>query len=237
MRNASKFLTIVAAAGLGVASLTLSSANAQQPTPQPSAQPAPQPAKPAPAKPARPLFDVGMPAPGFTLLNTEGKPVRLADSLDKIVVIEWLNPGCDEARFLHTSGPIPAMLKAYEHDDVVWLAINAVPKTDKFGGIEASVKAQKELNITYPVLIDENGLTAKMYEVTRSPSVTVIDAKGVVRYIGAVDNAPNGKLPEGAKHINYLDQTLRALIDGTNVQPTRTPPGGCELRPAPAKTN
>ncbi len=36
---------------------------------------------------------VGQPAPAFTLSDTAGKPVRLADFKGKTVVLEWNNPG------------------------------------------------------------------------------------------------------------------------------------------------
>lgn len=233
MSTKSRMLAIIAVGGLAAGALLMPTAVAQQPAQQPAPNPTPRPTQPAPSKP---LLEVGMQAPEFLLMDTDGNTVRLADFEERIVVIEWLHPGCEEARSLHVQGAIPALVKAYEAEDIAWIGVNAVPKTEKFGGTEASLQAMEDLNITYPVLVDETGLVAKMYEATRSPSVTVIDAEGIVRYIGAVDNAPNGKLPEGVKRVNYLDQALHAIIDGTKVEIPRTTPQGCEIRPAkPAK--
>ncbi|MEI2642156.1 MAG: redoxin domain-containing protein, partial [Candidatus Nanopelagicales bacterium] len=41
---------------------------------------------------------VGQPAPDFTLTDTDGKTVTLADFKGKHVVLEWTNPGCPFVR-------------------------------------------------------------------------------------------------------------------------------------------
>ncbi len=53
---------------------------------------------------------VGQPAPGFTLNDTAGKPVRLADFKGRAVVLEWNNPGCPFVR-KHYQGNMQALQK------------------------------------------------------------------------------------------------------------------------------
>ncbi len=50
--------------------------------------------------------EVGQPAPDFTLNDLDGKPVRLADLKGKIVVLEWINPGCPYVVAAHTKGSL-----------------------------------------------------------------------------------------------------------------------------------
>ena len=40
----------------------------------------------------------GAPAPDFTIADTAGKPVKLADYRGKFVVLEWTNPECPFVR-------------------------------------------------------------------------------------------------------------------------------------------
>ena len=46
----------------------------------------------------------GAPAPAFTLTDTTGKTVQLADYRGKYVVLEWTNPECPFVRKHYTSG-------------------------------------------------------------------------------------------------------------------------------------
>src|ERR1700722_20180693 len=50
--------------------------------------------------------DLGKAAPDFTLPDTEGHPVHLADVKGKIVVLEWFNPHCPYVNKAHTKGSL-----------------------------------------------------------------------------------------------------------------------------------
>ena len=67
---------------------------------------------------------VGQPAPDFTLTDTAGKAVKLADFHGKPVVLEWNNPGCPFVR-KHYNGNMQALQKEFTGKGVVWLAINS----------------------------------------------------------------------------------------------------------------
>ena len=43
---------------------------------------------------ARAAVDVGKPAPDFTLTDINGVAHKLSDYRGKVVVLEWVNPGC-----------------------------------------------------------------------------------------------------------------------------------------------
>lgn len=197
----------------------------------------PKPAPQAPATPTKPRLEIGKPAPLFMLRDTTGAAVTLADYKGKILVIEWLHPGCVASIHQHTAGPMRTLPGVFEGENVHWLAINSVAGSSEFGGREASVAAREQLAIQCPVLIDETGAVATLYEATIAPSVVVIDAEGLVRYVGAIDNAPEGVLPEGAERADYLSDALLSVIDATAPEHTRTMPTGCEIRPKPKKAS
>ena len=49
--------------------------------------------------------------------------------------------------------------------------------------------------------------------------------EGIVRFNGAIDDAPSG----GAK-VNYVEQALAALAAGRPVEPATTKPYGCSVK-------
>ncbi|OQC36020.1 MAG: hypothetical protein BWX64_02233 [Acidobacteria bacterium ADurb.Bin051] len=53
----------------------------------------------------------------------------------------------------------------------------------------------------------------------------MIDPEGIVRYQGAIDDAPRG----GAT-VNYVAQALAALAAGEPVEPATTKPYGCTVK-------
>ena len=61
------------------------------------------------------------PAPGFTLTDTAGKPVKLADYRGKYVVLEWTNPECPFVQKHYVSGNMQGLQKEWGAQDVVWL--------------------------------------------------------------------------------------------------------------------
>ncbi len=54
----------------------------------------------------------GAVAPAFTLTDTSGKAVQLADYRGKFVVLEWTNPECPFVRKHYTSGNMQDLQKA-----------------------------------------------------------------------------------------------------------------------------
>ena len=68
---------------------------------------------------------VGQPAPAFSLTDTAGKTVQLADFRGRHVVLEWVNPGCPYVRKHYSSANMQGTQKDVTAQGVVWLAINS----------------------------------------------------------------------------------------------------------------
>jgi peroxiredoxin len=194
-----------------------------------------QPATQAPAKAPPPekitieLPEIGMPAPSFALPDTEGKLARLGDLRGHVVVLCWVHAGCAEVKSQFENGPMGKLPAAMEAHKIQWLAINPLPASDPLGGAKGSLLAKEQLHLKFPLLVDPAGLTTKSYAVTKSPTVAVIDAEGVLRYIGAIDNAPLGVSPEGEKFISHLERALTGVIEGKTITKTRVTAYGCDL--------
>jgi peroxiredoxin len=190
-----------------------------------------KPDRPVAAPPAESVIAVGKRAPAFELLDTEGKTYTLKQHRGRIVVLEWFNPACPEVRHQHTDGSIKVLLPEIEAESVAWVVINSTPAGREGSGREALAKARTELGIRFPILLDEDGAVAKRYEVKRTPTVFLIDKEGVLRYFGAIDNAPNGKLPEGATKEEYLWDAMQAVIYDFELTTTKSEPYGCPIEP------
>ena len=180
----------------------------------------------APASPAA----VGQPAPGFTLKDLDGKEFKLADLAGKKVVLEWFNPDCPFIRFAHTKGDLKDQGGRLQAKGVVFLAVNSSAPGREGNGLERNREAKKEYAIPYPVLLDEDGTVGRLYGARTTPHIFRIDEKGVLRYRGAIDNAPFGEVRGGDKKLNYLDQALEALARGAAVDPAETGSYGCGVK-------
>jgi len=55
----------------------------------------------------------------------------------------------------------------------------------------------------------------------------VIDAQGVLRYQGAIDDDPRGRVETPR---NYVREAVQALLDGGQVPTPQTQPYGCSVK-------
>jgi len=167
--------------------------------------------------------------PAFTLEDVDGKKVSLSDFADKIVVLEWMNPGCPIWTRHHKAGTFRKLAEKFKDKGVVWLAINSTHSADK----EKNKKFAKAEKVPYPILDDHAGTVGKAYGAKTTPHMFVIDKKhGRLAYEGAIDDDPSGKKK---KPLNYVDQALTELLAGKAVSVPKTEPYGCSVKYAPQK--
>ncbi len=171
---------------------------------------------------------VGQPAPDFTLPDLDGKEITLSSLRGRTVVLEWFNPGCPFVQYAHEQGPLSDAAAKRADQGVVWLAINSGAPGKQGHGLDVNRQAVADWNLAHPILRDENGEVGRAWGARATPQVFVVDPQGVVRYAGAVDNAPLGKV-EGQR-VNYLDDALDAVLAGKPVRVDHTPPYGCSVK-------
>jgi peroxiredoxin len=167
-------------------------------------------------------------APAFTLEDVDGKKVSLSDFADKIVVLEWMNPGCPIWTRHHKAGTFRKLAEKYKDKGVVWLAINSTHSADK----EKNKKFAETEKVPYPILDDHAGTVGKAYGAKTTPHMFVIDKHGRLAYEGAIDDDPAGKKENP---LNYVDQALTELLAGKAVSVPKTEPYGCSVKYAPQK--
>ncbi len=188
-------------------------------------QPAPPPAAPAPAA------VVGKPAPELSLTDTAGKTVKLSDFKGKIVVLEWFNPDCPFVKYAHGDGPLKDMAARWTAKGVVWLAINSSAPGKQGNGLERNATARTDWKLGHSILLDQTGHFGKAYGATNTPHMYVVDKKGVLAYVGALDNAPFGEVRGGGTaRIPYVDNAIEALRAGKPVAVPQTQAYGCGVK-------
>jgi peroxiredoxin len=174
---------------------------------------------------------LGQSAPGFTLADTAGKPVRLADFKGKTVVLEWNNPGCPFVR-KHYQGNMQALQKEATAQGVVWLAINSTEPAsgDYLSPAQlARWMADKQAAPT-ATLMDEDGTVGKAYGARVTPHMYIVDARGLLVYAGGIDSIPTARVDDIAKATNHVRQALAEIKAGKPVSVAATPPYGCTVK-------
>ncbi|MEN8126357.1 MAG: thioredoxin family protein [Planctomycetota bacterium] len=172
-------------------------------------------------------------APDFTLKDLAGNDVQLSKLKGKIVVLEWTNYDCPfvKAHYNDKTKTTRDLAKKYADKDVIWLTINST----HYATAETIRAWAEKHQLKHAVLIDSNGKVGKLYKAKTTPHLFVIDKTGKIAYQGAIDNAPRGKVPEGAEKVNYVDKALTELLEDKPVTVAKTKPYGCSVKYAKSK--
>lgn len=96
--------------------------------------------------------------------------------------------------------------------------------------LAALAKVAAPFKLAVPVLHDANKEFAKAFRATVTPEVFVLDADGVVRYRGRIDDAYSARLKRNPKITSRdLDDALAAVLAGKPVATPMTKPVGCPI--------
>lgn len=167
--------------------------------------------------------ELGKTAPNFELKDVYGKSFSLADFKDKVVVLEWFNIGCPVIRRVDKQEIMQSTLAKYADKGVVWLAIDSTDGADA----EKNRVYAAEHGLSFPILHDPDGKVGKMYGAASTPHMFVIDKKGNLVYVGAIDDDPRGENKEAT---NYVAAAMDAVLKGEEVETPRTKSYGCGVK-------
>jgi peroxiredoxin len=171
---------------------------------------------------------IGQPAPDFTLKDTAGKDVSLADLKGKTVVLEWVNPQCPYVKRHYNLKTMNTLADRYKDKDVVWLGV-ATGDTANAGSLKSFASKN---NIAHPILLDPDGKVAKAYGAKTTPHMFIVDKDGKLAYAGGIDSKAIGdeSAPIADGTTNYVDQALTALTTGQSVPAPETKSYGCSVK-------
>lgn len=175
---------------------------------------------------------VGQPAPAFSVTDTSGKRVSLADFKGRHVVLEWVNPGCPFVVKHYSAANMQAQQREAAAQGVVWLAVNSTaPEHGDYRSPAAMAQWMKSQQAAAAhTLMDEDGRMGRAYGARTTPQMVVINPQGAVVYAGAIDSRPTANpadIPGATQHVR---QALQESLAGKPVSVPSTRPYGCSVK-------
>ncbi len=109
----------------------------------------------------------------FTLEKLDGEEVSLSDYAGEVVVVNFWATWCPPCR-----AEIPDLEAAYQAYQEKGLVVLGVNVEDPARAVESFVA---EMEMTYPVVLDETGKVMRAYRTPGLPMSVVLDREGVIR--------------------------------------------------------
>jgi peroxiredoxin len=158
----------------------------------------------------------------FTLKDTAGKEISLADFKDrKAVVVVFLGTECPINNAY--SPRLAELSKVYAGKGVQFIAINS-----NYQDTPARVaKHVKEFGISFPVLKDVGNQVADQFGARRTPEAFILDGGRVVRYQGRIDDQFGIGFKRKEPTRNDLVLALDEVLAGKEVTTPTTELAGC----------
>jgi len=164
---------------------------------------------------------LGKEAPAFTLPDASGTPHSLASLRgQKGTVIIWVSTQCPVSNSYNER--MEALATKYQAEGYKFVGINS----NKAETPEEIAKHSKEHGFTFPVLKDDGNKIADLYGASVTPEVYVVDASGVLRYHGRIDDSMK---PAGVT-TKDLDEALAALGAGKDLKKAESKAFGCTIK-------
>ena len=175
---------------------------------------------------------VGQPAPAFSVADSNGTTVSLADYKGKTVVLEWVNPECPYVRKHYDSGNMQATQRAATAKGVVWLSVNSTHASHVDFKKPAAMVAWTQQQGAAPTatLMDGEGKIGRTYAARTTPHMYVIDAKGSLVYAGGIDDKPSANPADVKTAKNLVNAALADMAAGRPVAQPVTRAYGCSVK-------
>jgi peroxiredoxin len=175
---------------------------------------------------------IGAPAPAFTLTDSNGRALSLADFKGKTVVLEWTNHDCPYVGKHYRGNNMQALQKKWTGQSVVWLSvISSAP------GAQGHVSPQQANKLTADrgaaptaVLFDPTGKVGHAYGARTTPHMYVINGDGAIAYMGGIDDKPTARLGDLKGARNFVDEALSEIAQGKPVSVTGSRAYGCSIK-------
>jgi peroxiredoxin len=136
------------------------------------------------------------PAPDFTLKNSAGDNVRLAEQRGKVVMLNFWASWCGPCR--KEMPLLDDMHKRYNKAGLELFGVNVEKNTAD------AEKLLRELGTSFPILWDGDSKVSKLYNVNAMPTTIMIDKDGKVRYVNR-----GYKAGDENKYIEQIRELIR----------------------------
>ena len=179
-------------------------------------------------KTASTMLPLGTQAPDFSLPDTNGKMVSLADFSPKpALLVAFICNHCPFVKLV--AAGFADLAKEYVRRGVAVVAINANDVANYHDDSPAKMAEEVKLRgYTFPYLYDETQAVAKAYGAACTPDFYVFDKERKLVYRGQMDSSrPSSGLPVTGED---LRAALDAVLTGKPVPAQQKPSIGCNIK-------
>ena len=176
--------------------------------------------------------EIGKSAPNFSLPDTAGKNVSLADFKGKYVVLEWYNPDCPFVGKHYKSGNMQTLQKEFTSKGVAWISIDssAPGEQGNYPPNQLNAISARDGAARTALLLDPDGKVGRLYGAKTTPDMYIINPSGILVYKGAIDNKRSTDLADVKTATNYVKVALEEVMTGKPVSTVSTQPYGCSVK-------
>ena len=174
------------------------------------------------------MLNLGTSAPDFSLPDTQGNTVSLADFRNAPALLVVFM--CNHCPFVkHVLSKLTELIKGYQEQGVAVVGINSNDvSTYQEDSPEMMTEVAEKTGFTFPYLYDETQDVAKAYRAACTPDFFLFDKDRKLAYRGQMDNSrPGNDIPVTGKD---LTEAIDAVLSGTPVNPGQKPSMGCNIK-------
>jgi peroxiredoxin len=165
-------------------------------------------------------FKVGSPVTDFSINQLDGSPAQFSALKGNVTLVMFISVQCPVSNAYDDR--MNALYQEYAPKGVKFIVINA-------NHSESAMAAQqhaREHAFQFSVYKDENNVVADKFGATVTPETYVIDAAGVIRYHGSIDDSQN--VARVTTH--RLALALDAVLAGKEPPQSETKAFGCSIK-------
>lgn len=168
-----------------------------------------------------PKLEVGTEAPKFTASDVEGKKHTLDQYLgEHLVVLMFLATECPVSNDYNER--MAAIAARYAGKKVTFIGVNS----NKQETVEEIKEHAAKNKFPFIILKDLDNVIADLYAAQVTPEAYVLDAKGILRYHGRIDDSRD---PDDITSQD-LSAALDAMLAGKDVPRAETKAFGCGIK-------
>lgn len=171
-------------------------------------------------------FKVGSPVAGLSATQLDGTPAHFDNLKGNVTLVMFISVQCPVSNAYDDR--MNELYKDYASKGVKFIALNA-NRTEQAPAVQEHAR---EHGFQFTVYKDENNVVADKFGATVTPETYVIDASGVIRYHGSIDDAQNISRVTTQR----LRLALDAVLAGKEPPQTETKAFGCSIKRASKST-
>jgi len=161
---------------------------------------------------------IGRPAPDFGLSSLDGVVYRLTDAHGKVVVLNFWSSECPWTE--RADQALSEWMREWDSSVAWWsIASNANETIQQLTQSAARRKVPLVLHDPFQEIAD-------LYSAHTTPHLYVVDATGIVRYQGALDDVT---FRQRTPTRFFLKLAVKAVLAGEQPDQPQTPPYGCAI--------